>query len=128
CGHDEIFFAVQLNAPGDAARRKQLRTGRRRHAPDMQIRITVMRRHLPTAAPGVALCKIFETELARRYSAPEHKTAVAIIRHDMVVCFHLNRDRCERLVAHSGNMKMSLALTIQILFTQVRMAALKDRC
>ena len=64
--------------------------------------------------------------LANR-SAPENKSAVAIIRYDVIVRFHLDRDRRERLVAHSGNMKMSFALTIQILFAQVRMAALQDR-
>ena len=93
----------------------------------MQIRIAVVRRHLPAAASGVALCKIFEPELARRHSAPKNKTAVAIIRHDVVVRFHLDRDRRKRLMAHSGNVKMSLALTIQILFAQVRMATLQNR-
>src|SRR6266511_6154036 len=115
-----------MNAPGDATRGQQLRTGRSRHTPDVQIRVAVVRRHLPAAASGVALCKIFESELARRHSAPKNKTAVAIIRDDVVVRFHLNRDCSERLMAHSGNMKMSLALTIQILFAQVLMATLQD--
>ena len=71
-GHNEIFFAIELNAPGDAARREQLRSGRRGHTPNVQVCIAVMRRHLTPAAPGVFLGKIFEAELTRGHAAPEH--------------------------------------------------------
>jgi hypothetical protein len=68
---------------------------------------------------GIALCKIFEGKLTRCHTAPENKTAVAIIRYDVIVRFRLDRDRRKRLVAHARNMKMSFALTIQILFPQI---------
>src|SRR5207249_1082018 len=55
CGDDKICFAVELNAPGDAAGRQQLRSGWRRHTPDVQICIAVMRRHLAPAASRVSL-------------------------------------------------------------------------
>src|SRR5207245_6598785 len=58
--YNEIFFAIELNAPGDAARGEQLRSGRRGHTPDVQVCIAVMRRHLAPAAPGVSLGEIFE--------------------------------------------------------------------
>ena len=112
CGHDQIFFAVELNAPGDPASGKQLRTGRRGHTPDVQVRIAVMRRHLAPTAPGVSLGEIFESQLARRHAASEHESAVAIIRNDVIAGFHLHGDCRQRLVTHSGNVKMSLALPI----------------
>src|SRR5947208_14520069 len=78
-----------------------------------------MRWHLPTAASSIALCKIFETKLARCHTAPENKTAVAIIRYDVIAWFRLDRDRCKCLVAHTRNMKMYVAMTIQVLFPQI---------
>src|SRR5207245_6828560 len=124
--YNEIFFAIELNAPGDAARGEQLRSGRRGHTPDVQVCIAVMRRHLAPAAPGVSLGEIFETQLAGRHAAPEHESAVAIIRNDVIAGFHLHGDCRQRLVAPSGNVKMSRTLAIQILLAQIRMATLKD--
>ena len=86
-----------------------------------------MRWHLPAAASGIALCKIFEAKLTRCHAAPENKTAVTIIRYDVIVRFHLDRDRRKCLVAHSRNMKMPFALTIQVLFPQIRMTTFQDR-
>src|SRR5207245_2712474 len=126
CGYDEISFAIELNTPGYAAGREQLRSGRRGHTPDVQIGIAVMRRHLAPAAPGVSLGEIFETQLAGRHAAPEHESAVAIIRNDVIAGFHLHGDCRQRLVAPSGNVKMSRTLAIQILLAQIRMATLKD--
>ena len=93
----------------------------------MQVRIAVMRWHLPAAASGVALCKIFEAKLARCHAAPENKTAVAIIRYDVIAWFRLDRDRRKRLVAHARNMKMSFSLTIQVLFPQICVTTFQDR-
>ncbi len=90
-GYNEIFFAIELNAPGDAAGGEQLRTGRRRHTPDVQVRVAVMRRHLAPAASGISLGEIFETKLPRGHAAPEHQSAVAIIRNDVIARFHLER-------------------------------------
>jgi len=86
-----------------------------------------MRWHLTAAAPVVRFAKIFKAKLARCHAAPENKTAVAIIRHDVIVRFRLDRDRRKRLVTHSGNMKMSFALTIQVLFPQICVTTLQDR-
>src|SRR5207247_11128478 len=101
---------------------KQLRTGRRGHTPDVQVRIAVMRRHLAPTAPGVSLGEIFESQLARRHAASEHESAVAIIRNDVIAGFHLHGYCRQRLLTHSGNVKMSLALPMSILLAQITRA------
>ena len=78
-----------------------------------------MRRHHATAAAGIALRKIFEPEFPRRHSTTEHKSTIAIVRNDVIVRFHLHGNGCERFVSHPGNVKMTFALTIQILLAQV---------
>jgi hypothetical protein len=85
-----------------------------------------MRGHLPPAAAGVAFCKILQAELAGGHAAPKHETTVAIIRNNVVVGIHLNRDRRQRFVAHARDVKMSFALTNQILFAQIRVPALQN--
>src|SRR5439155_1884301 len=81
--YDEIFFAVQLNAPGNAACGKKLRTCRGWHTPDVQLCVAVMRRHLAATAARVALREIFETELPGGHAAPEHEPAIPLIRDDI---------------------------------------------
>ena len=88
CRDDKIVSTINLNAPGNSACGEKLRTGRRRHTPDMQIRVTVMRRHLPAAASGIAFREIFKTKFARRHTASENETAVPIVRHDVIVRLH----------------------------------------
>ena len=85
-----------------------------------------MRGHLPPAAAGVAFCKIFQAELPSGHAAPKHEATVAIIRNDVIVRLHLDRDRRQRFVAHPGDVKMSFALTNQILFAQIRVPALQN--
>ena len=85
-----------------------------------------MRGHLPPAAAGVALCKIFQAELPRGHATPKDEATVAIIRNDVIVLLHLDRDRRQPFVAHSGDVKMSFALTNQILFAQIRVPALQN--
>ena len=85
-----------------------------------------MRRHLPAAAAGIALGEIFETELTRRHAAAQNQTAIAIIWNDIIIGLHLDRDRRQRFVPHSGNMKMSFALAVQILLAQICMPAFKN--
>ena len=86
-----------------------------------------MRWHLAAATASVPFRKIFQTELTRRHAAPQYEAAIAIVRNDVIVRLHLNRHSGQRFVTHSGNMKMSLALTDQILLAQVRMAAFHHR-
>src|SRR5262249_32955754 len=112
--------------PGDAARRKKLGTRWRWHAPDVQVCVTVMRGHLPPTTAGVAFCKIFQAELASGHAAPKNQATVAIIRNDMVVGRHLDRNRRQRFMAHPRDVKMSFALTNQILFAQIGVPALKN--
>ena len=84
-GDNEIFLAVELDAPSDAACGKKLRAGRRGHAPDVMRGVAVMRRHLTPAAPGVALCEVFERQFTRGHAAAKDKAAIAIIRNDVIV-------------------------------------------
>ena len=84
-----------------------------------------MRRHHPTATARFAFGKIFERELSRGHSAAEDQTAVAIKRNDVIVQFHLNGDGGERFMPHAGNVKMTFALSIQILLAQIGMPALE---
>ncbi len=127
CGHNEILFAIQLHAPGHAAGRQELRTGGRRHTPNVQVHVAVMRRHHAAAAARGALGKIFERELFRRHAATKNQTAIAIIRNDVIVRLHLHGNSSERFVTHPGNVKVTFALTIQILLSQIRVPALQNR-
>ena len=85
-----------------------------------------MGRHLPPAAAGVAFGKIFQAELTRGHAAPKHEPTVAIIRNDIIIGLHLDRDRRQRFMAHPKDVKMSFALTIQILFAEIRVSALQN--
>jgi hypothetical protein len=86
-----------------------------------------MRRHHATAAAGIALGEIFERQLLRRHAAAKNQTAIAIIRHNVIVALHLHRNRGERFVSHPGHMKVPLALTIQVLLAQIGVPALQNR-
>ena len=79
-------------------------------------------------AARVTLGKIFERELLRRHAATKNQTAIAIIRNDVIVRLHLHGNSCERFVTHSGNVKVTFALTIQILLSQICMPALQNGC
>jgi hypothetical protein len=92
----------------------------------MQICVAIVRWHLPTAAAGVAFSEILETKLARGHSASENKTAIAIIRNNVIIRFHEKRNRRERLVAHTGDVEVSFPLTIQILLAQICVPALQN--
>ena len=111
-GDDNVGFAIELNAPGDAAGGKKLRAGGRGHAPDVTFGVTEMRRHLAAVALAVALRHVIERELARFDAAPEHERAVPIIRADVIAFVHLQRDGGERFVAHPRDVKMTFALSI----------------
>ena len=65
---------------------------------------------------GVRAAMAFQAELASGHAAPKHEATVAIIRNDVIVRLHLDRDRRQPFVAHPGDVKMSLALANQILF------------
>ena len=86
-----------------------------------------MGRHLPAAAAGVALGKIFQGQIARRHAPAQNQAAIAIVGDDIIVRLHLHRNRRQRLVAHSGNVKMSFALAIKILLAQIGVAALQHQ-
>jgi hypothetical protein len=81
---------------------------------------------LPPAAAGVAFCKILQAELSGGHAAPKHEATVAIIRNNVIVRLRLDRYGRQRFVAHTGDVKMSLALTNQILFPQIRVPALQN--
>ena len=124
---DEVWFAIEFDAPGDAAGGEKLRAGRGRHAPDVAIGVTVMRWHLAPAALALALRHVIERQLARRDAATEHQRAIAIVGDDVIARLHLERDRRQRLVAHAGNVEMPFALPVQVLLAQISVPALEDR-
>jgi hypothetical protein len=81
---------------------------------------------LASATAGAALCKIFQAELPGGYAATKDQASVSIIRNDIIFLLHLERDRRQSFVAHPGDMKMSFALTNQILFAQIGVPALEN--
>ena len=85
-----------------------------------------MRRHLPPPAAGVEFGKVFQAKLMCRHTAAEDETAITIIRNNIIVRFHLDRNRSQRFMAHSRDVKMSFALAIQILLAQIGVAALQN--
>ena len=111
-GNDKIIFAVEFDAPGHAASREKLRAGGRRHAPDVAFGIAVMRRHHAPAAAGFSFRKIFQRQLARGHATTEDQAAIAIVRNNVVARIKLNRNRGQRFVSHSGDMKVAFALAI----------------
>ena len=122
-GDHQILLFVELDSPSNAAGREELRTSGRGHAPNMQAGMAIVRRHLPAAASGIALGKIFQGKLLRGHASSKNKAAVAIIRHDVIVWLHLDGNGGERFVSHPGDMEVAFALTIQILLAQIRMPA-----
>ena len=126
-GHDDVRFAIELDAPGDAAGGQELRPGRRRNAPDFSRRVTIMRRHLPPVALSFPLREIIQRQFARRDSAAEHQPAVAVVRANVIAFHHRQAERRQTFVAHAGNMKMTFALTIQILLAQIAMPAFQEK-
>ena len=123
---DEVPFPVELDSPGDAAGRQELRAGRRRHAPDVARGVTVMRRHLPAVALAFALREIIERQLRRGDAAAEDERAVAIIAADVIARFDHQRNRGERFMSHAGNVEMPFALPVQILLAQIAVPALEQ--
>ena len=125
-GDDEVRFAIELDPPGDPAAGQKLRAGRRRHAPDVALGVAVMRRHLPAVALTFALREIIQRQLRGGDPASEHERAVAIITADIIARVAREGERGERFVAHPGNVKVPLALAIEILFAQIAVAALEQ--
>ncbi len=125
-GDDEVRFAIELDPPGDPAAGQKLRAGRRRHTPDVALGVAVMRRHLPAVALPFALREIIERQLRGGDPATEHKRAVAIITADIIARIAREREGGERLVAHAGNVKVSLPLAIEILFAQIAVPAFEQ--
>ena len=124
-GDDNVFLAVQLHAPGHAAGGKKLRAGRSRHAPNVEVRVAVVRRHHSPAAAGVSFREVFQTQLACGHAPAQHQAAIAIVRDNVIVRLHLDGNGRERFVAHARDMEMALALAIQVLLAQIRVPALE---
>ena len=74
-----FFFSSSLIPQAMPQAGKKLRAGGRGHAPNVQAGVAVMRWHLPAAAAGIALGKIFESKFARRHAASENKAAIAVV-------------------------------------------------
>ncbi len=126
CRNDEVRFRVELDAPGDAAGGEELRAGRGGNAPDVALRVAVVRWHLPAVALPFALGEIIERQLARSHAPAEDQGAIAIITADVITRLGRERNRRERFVPHAGNVEMALALAIEILFPQIAMPAFEQ--
>src|SRR5260370_25856770 len=74
--NDDIFFAVQLDAPRHSTTGKKLGTGRCWHAPNAALDVAVVRRHHSAAAASLAFGKIFQRQLSGGHSAAQHKAPV----------------------------------------------------
>src|SRR5205823_4905446 len=96
------------------------------HTPNVFLGATVMRRHLPAVTFTLGLCEIIDRQLPRTHPATEDQSAIAIVRDDVVVALHLNRNGGQSFMPHPGNMKMAFALAIEILLAQITMPALKQ--
>ena len=105
---------------------RQLRAGRRRHAPDVALGVAVVRRHLPAVTLTIRASRSNRAPAPRGDPAPEHERAVAIITADIIARVAREGERGERFVAHAGNVKVPLALAIEILFAQIAVTALEQ--
>jgi hypothetical protein len=85
-----------------------------------------MRRHLPSVTFTLRLCEIIDRQLPRTDAATEDQSAIAIVRDDVIVLLHLNRNGGQPFVPHAGDMEMAFALAIEILLAQIAMPALKQ--
>ena len=73
-----------------------------------------------------ALREIIERQLARLDAPTEDDAPIAIIRDNVIAFDHGDAQSGQPLVAHSGNMEVSFALAIQILFAQIAMPAFEQ--
>ena len=126
-GDDEALFPVELHAPRHAAGGQQLRRRRRGHAPDVQLAVAVVGRHLPAAGRRFALRHVVEGQLLRRHPPAEHQPAVAVVRNNVIVGLQLQARRRERLMAAAGHMKVPLALAVEVFLAQVAVTAFQNR-
>ena len=85
-----------------------------------------MRRHLPAVTLTFALREVIERQFRRGNTATENERAIAIITADVVARLRLNGNGGERLMAHAGNVKVALALAVEILLAQIAMPALEQ--
>ena len=125
-GDNRGVFAIELDAPSHSAGREKLGARRGRHTPNVFLGAAVMRRHLPTVTFALRLCKIIDRQLPRTHTATEDQSTIAVVRDDVIISLHLNRNRGQPFVPHTGNMKMAFALAIKILLAQIAMPALEQ--
>src|SRR5256885_15678197 len=85
-----------------------------------------MRRHLPTVTLTLRLREIIDRQLPRTHPPTEDQSTIAIVRDDVIVLLHLNRNGREGFVPHAGDMKMAFPLAIEILLAQITMPALEQ--
>src|SRR6478735_4317425 len=85
-----------------------------------------MRRHLPTVTFTLRLCEIIDRQLPRTHPATEDQSTIAIVRDDVIVALHLDRNRGQPFVPHAGDMKMTFALAVEMLLAQIAMPALEQ--
>jgi hypothetical protein len=86
-----------------------------------------MRRHLPSVALPFPLREIIQRQFARRNPAAEDQAAIAVLRANEVAFNHRDSERSQTFVAHSGNMEMTLALTVEILLAEITMPAFQQQ-
>src|SRR5213592_332437 len=85
-----------------------------------------MRWHLTTVAFSFRLREIIDRQLPRTHPATEDQSTIAIVRDDVIVLLHLNRNGSQPFVPHAGDMKMAFALAIEILLAQIAVPALEQ--
>jgi len=75
---------------------------------------------------STVLIGVVAVAIAGYLTLGENKRAVAIITADIIVRLGLKRNRSQRFMSHPRDMKMSLALTIEILLAQITVPALEQ--
>ena len=85
-----------------------------------------MRRHLSPVTFALSLREIIDGQLPRADATTEHQRAIAIEGDNVIILLHLNGNGSERFVPHARNVKVALALAIEILLAQITMPALEQ--
>jgi len=85
-----------------------------------------MGRHLAAVTLPFAFREIIQGQLAGCDPATENESPVPIIGNDLIAFDHRDADRGQPLMSHPGNVKMTLALAIQVLLAEIAMATLQQ--
>ena len=79
--------------------------------------------HLTPAAARITLGEVGQGEFVISHSAAQDHRPIAVVGEQIIAILEQQRNRCERLVPHSGDLKPALALPQQNTLASIPLAA-----